>query len=97
MATYRKESFIRDPSLVDNKFLGMNKLPKMPKTSTDEVYIIGPGYDQRPDLLAYRLYGTSRYWWVFSMRNPDILKDPIRDFTAGKQIVLPAEGTVRNL
>lgn len=97
MATiYRKESFIRNPQVVDNKFMGMNNLPKIYKNVRDEDYIIGHGYDERPDLLAYKLYGSVRYWWVFAMRNPDILKDPIRDFKAGVKIVLPAEETVKN-
>ena len=97
MAEYKRESFIRNPQVIDQKFMGMNNLPKVYKNVRDESYIIGHGYDQRPDLLAYKLYGSTRYWWVFALRNPDILKDPIRDFTAGKQIILPAEETISKL
>ena len=94
---YRRESFIRNPDYVDDKFMGMNNLPKIYKSVKDEEYIIGHGYDERPDLLAYQLYGSTRYWYVFALRNPDILKDPIRDFKAGKSIILPAEESVKRL
>lgn len=94
---YKKGSFIRNPDIIDGKFMGMNELPKVLKNVKDESYIIGHGYDERPDLLAYKLYGSTRLWWVFAQRNPDILKDPIRDFKAGKQIILPAEEVVNRL
>jgi hypothetical protein len=67
------------------------------KTIKDEVYVIGHGYDERPDLLAHQIYGNTRLWWVFAMRNPDVLKDPIRDFRAGTQIILPSEESVQKL
>lgn len=94
---YSRESFIRNPQYIDDKFMGMNNLPKVYKNVKDEAYIIGHGYDQRPDLLAYKLYGSTRYWWVFALRNPDILKDPIRDFKAGIRIMLPAEESVQRI
>ena len=33
---------------------------------------------------------SSKYWWIFAHRNPDIMADPIRDFSAGKVIKLPS-------
>jgi hypothetical protein len=51
-------------------------------------------YDERPDLLAYELYGSTRLWWVFTLRNPDLLKDPIRDFKSGLTIFLPSADSV---
>lgn len=33
---------------------------------------------ERPDILSYRLYGTSEYWWVICMANE--MKDPINDW-----------------
>lgn len=89
MPTYRKDSFLKNAQLRDNIFLGMNPLPKISPHSTDEAYIIDPAYDQRPDLLSHKLYGSSRLWWVFAQRNPDELSDPIRDFTTGTAIMLP--------
>ena len=46
-------------------------------------------YDRRPDLYSFEVYGTAKYWWVFAQRNPDIIEDPINDFTTGKKIYVP--------
>jgi phage tail protein X len=51
----------------------------------------------RPDILAYKVYGTTSLWWVFALRNPDILKDPIRDFKAGITIKLPSPESVKSV
>lgn len=91
---YRKDSFLQNANTLDDLYLGMNNLPKVSKTIDDEPYKIGHGYDERPDLLAERIYGNSRLWWVFALRNPDILKDPIRDFKSGVTIMLPSKQAV---
>lgn len=97
MATIRKDSFIRSPEIIDGIFMGVNTLPTIKRSQQDEEYLINAKYDERPDLLAHEVYGNSRLWWVFALRNPDVLKDPIRDFTAGKTIILPAESSLKNL
>lgn len=91
---YRQESFMKNAGKLDDVFLDVNPLPSLPITASDELYQIGHGYDERPDLLAQALYNSPRLWWVFAMRNPDILKDPIRDFKAGTVIMLPTIDTV---
>ena len=64
-----------------------------PRTITaeddDVTYTIDKVYAYRQDLLAYDLYDTPRLWWVFAQRNPDVIEDPIYDFTPGKTIQLP--------
>lgn len=55
----------------------------------DTLLSLDPRYDRRPDLLSYDLYGTPSLWWVFAMRNPDVIKDPIYDFKAGIVIYAP--------
>lgn len=94
---YRKDSFLNRSEKINDLFLGMNNLPTVSKTIKDEVYVIGHGYDERPDLLAHQIYGNTRLWWVFALRNPDVLKDPIRDFKPGTEIILPSEESVQNL
>jgi len=94
---YNKDSFLRRAEKINDIFLGINNLPTIPKTITDEVYVIGHGYDERPDLLAHQLYGNTRLWWVFAMRNPDVLIDPIGDFKAGVEIILPSEDAIGKL
>ena len=92
---HRKDSFLRDATTIsDGLFLGLNNLPNVPRSVEDQVYEIGHSYDERPDLLAHQVYGNSRLWWVFSLRNPDVLKDPIRDFKPGTTIVVPAVSSV---
>ena len=94
---YRGDSFVRKQELIDNKFLGLNDLPKMRGTLQDEKYVITALYDERPDLLANAIYNNSRLWWVFALRNPDVLKDPIRDFKTGTTIILPSKSSVDNV
>jgi hypothetical protein len=40
------------------------------------------------------LYGDSKLWWVFSVRNPDVLKDPLNDFTEGTVIRIPRQDDI---
>lgn len=94
MAQFRQDSFLKTAGMLDDIFLDVNPLPSIPVTSGDELYAIGHGYDERPDLLAQALYNSSRLWWVFAMRNPDTLKDPIRDFKSGTVIMLPTIETI---
>ena len=56
----------------------------------DALVFIPPAFDQRPDLMSQQQYGTPRLWWVFAVRNPDLIIDPIQDFVAGLQIYIPA-------
>jgi hypothetical protein len=62
---------------------------------TDARYQIDPPYNRRPDILAHKLYGDSNLWWVFAVRNPDVLKDPIFDFIAPTIIYVPTADTVK--
>lgn len=94
---HSKTSFLKNAPTIDNLFLDVNKLPSVPANANDDDYVIGHGYDERPDLLAHALYGNSNLWWVFALRNPDTLKDPIRDFTSGKAIKVPSNETVKRI
>ena len=61
----------------------------VPSSDFDATITIPPAYDKRPDLLSQAQYGTPRLWWVFAVRNPDILIDPIEDFVSGLTIYIP--------
>lgn len=41
----------------------------------------------RPDAIAYAVYGNSKYWWIISMVNK--IKDPFIEFTLGKKLNIP--------
>ena len=49
----------------------------------------------RPDLLSHKLFGSVKYWWVFAVRNPDKIIDPIQDFKAGCVIKIPKLENIR--
>lgn len=62
---------------------------------SDAVYQIDNIYNLRPDLLAYDLYQDSALWWVFAIRNPDVLSNPLLGFTTGKIIYIPTRATLQ--
>ena len=92
---HRRDSFLKRAGTFDT-FLDINQLPKVPKVTTDREYEIPAAFDGRPDLLAYHLYSNTRLWWVFALRNPDELKDPLGDFQQGVIIKLPTKATVES-
>ena len=70
-------------------FLDVMTFRDIPKIASDIVYRIDAIYKYRPDLLANDLYGDSALWWVFAMRNPNTIQDPIFDFLPGATIFIP--------
>jgi hypothetical protein len=70
-------------------FLDVLKQRPITKNASDVKFTINAIYQYRPDLLANDLYGDPALWWVFAMRNPNIIKDPIFDFKAGRTIFIP--------
>lgn len=67
----------------------------IPADVSDALYQIDPPYNLRPDLLAYDMYQDSSLWWVFAVRNPDILVDPLLNFVAPTTIYVPRLDVVR--
>jgi hypothetical protein len=54
-------------------------------------------YENRPDKLSYDLYGTVAYWWVFLVRNIDVIRDPIWDMEAGISIYTPSLAVLQTI
>lgn len=69
----------------------------IPKLISDVEFTITQTYHMRPDLLAFDLYGDSELWWVFAQRNPDILKNPLVDFSVGTVLQVPDIDTLRDV
>ena len=67
----------------------------IPAATDDAIYQIDSPYNLRPDLLAHDLYKDSGLWWVFAVRNPDILPDPLMNFRTGVIIYVPSVATVK--
>lgn len=70
-------------------FLDVASIPQIPIAANDVPYQIDAIYKGRPDLLAYDIYGDSTLWWVFAIRNPNVIQDPIFDFQPGVIIYIP--------
>lgn len=71
------------------EYLDFWNAPSIPFKFTDTLYRVEHKYVNRPDLLSFDYYNTTAYWWIFAMRNPDIIKDPIFDLKEGISIYLP--------
>jgi hypothetical protein len=82
---------------VNGKFLDVMVDRSIPKLPSDIYWEITVAYNQRPDILAYDLYGDPRLWWVFASRNPNSLADPYFDFNTGVGIYLPKADMLREL
>jgi hypothetical protein len=68
----------------------------IPSEVDDIEFEITSLYMHRPDLLAYDIYGDSQLWWVFAVRNKDVLRDSLYDFVPGQKIFLPKLETIKN-
>lgn len=77
-------------------FLDILEYRSIPKSNDDVEYKIDAVYRHRPDMLAYDLYGSAELWWVFAARNPNIIKDPVFDFTPGTVIYIPKQDKINS-
>jgi hypothetical protein len=77
------------------QFLDVWQGKTIPSDVSDALYQIDPPYNLRPDLLAHDMYGDSNLWWVFAVRNPDVLKDPTFNFIAPTIIYVPTKAVVQ--
>lgn len=93
---YSKTSpYYRTPTF--GKHLDIAEFPFVPKLAEDVLFTVNKTYAQRPDLLAYDLYGDANLWWVFILRNPDVLQDPVFDMQPGVRFYLPKKETIVSL
>lgn len=90
MAQNTKDTSQYSVTQIRNWYLDIWVPRLVPKNDYDALIIIPPEFDQRPDLLSQQEYGTPSLWWVFCIRNPDLMQDPIQDFVAGLEIFVPA-------
>ena len=95
MAVYSKSSpYFK--TLTTNGYLDVATFRDFPKETDDILWEVTKNYENRPDLLAWDLYQDVNLWWVFAMRNPSIIKDPVYDLIAGKKIYLPKQSTLKS-
>ena len=83
-------------SSVNQSHLDVMTLRQITPLKDDVYYEVGSKYENRPDLLAYDIYGDSGLWWVFAVRNKDVIKDPVYDLVAGVKIFVPQLATLKS-
>ena len=69
--------------------------PFVPAANDDTLMTLDSKYNKRPDLLSFDLYDTPQLWWIFTMRNPDVIRDPIYDFLTGITIYTPSKSSLK--
>lgn len=62
------------------------KRPAFSISPEDQLAVISPGMEYRPDLMSMEKYGTTDFWWRIMEANK--MKD-IMEFKAGRTIILP--------
>jgi hypothetical protein len=62
------------------------KRAKFSPSSRDQVAVITPGTEYRPDLMSFDRYGIPDFWWKIMEANN--MKD-VMEFKAGRTIILP--------
>ena len=70
---------------------------QIPPDDSDELIVVGSKHEYRPDMLSYDLYGTPDYWWIFMVRNMNLIRDPIFDLKAGMHIMVPTRNRLSRL
>jgi hypothetical protein len=78
-------------------FLGIMKYRSILPASDDKNFTITTKYQYRPDKLSYDKYNTAAYWWVFTVRNRNLISDPIWDLIVDLQIILPSLATIQKV
>ena len=48
----------------------------------------------RPDIISYRIYGTSKYWWILCKVNQ--IDDLWNDLYIGMDLIIPAVADIQN-
>jgi Base plate wedge protein 53 len=94
MTVYNKTSpYYNTP--IANGVLGILTFVDIPSLPGDAQYTLTSRYLRRPDLLASDIYGDPQLWWVFAVRNKDVIKDSIYDFVPGQTIFIPTLTTIK--
>jgi ABC-type Fe3+-hydroxamate transport system substrate-binding protein len=90
MANYRTDSLYRNTKIINGQYLDVLDIDNIDiDNTTTKTITLEAKYEEKPDLLAYDLYGNAKLWWVFALFNQDELADPIVDFKTGLKISVP--------
>ncbi len=54
----------------------------------DTIFLIDHDkFVNRPDAIAHKFYGNSKYWWLIALRND--IKEPFYEFFKGRKLKIP--------
>ena len=96
ISQYSGDSFYANTKTVDF-YLGAWNDDINLSTIGDTTVEIHSKYNLRPDLMAFDMYGSPNYWWVFALINKDKLIDPVEDFKTGVVLTIPSKNGIRSL
>lgn len=77
--------------------IGIYRHRPIPSHIDDREITISSKYVNRPDLLSYDLYGSPEYWWIFAVRNPNIIRDSIWDLVLDTKVMVPSDEYLRRV
>ena len=90
MADYGTDSLYRNTQIINKQYLDVLNVDNIDIQNTTTTSItVEAKHEEKPDFLAYELYGNANLWWVFALFNQDELVDPILDFKTGIKINVP--------
>ena len=90
MANIHKTSSFYSKTPIKSFYLDLWVEKPMTPQDDDLLVTISAEHHERPDQLAYAVYGTPNLFWIFWARNKDVIVDPIHDFKSGKEIYVPS-------
>lgn len=91
-AIYDNKSYLSNTNF-KKFYLDTANLPSMEDITGDTI-TVPPECEYRIDLFSYKVYGSSRLWWIIALANADIITDPIWDFKAGLQLLVPRDSVL---
>lgn len=94
--SYKRTSHLRATPII-NSYTQIYIPPLVPDFTRTKEFEITQRFVNRPDLLAFELYGDAKFWWIFPLYNKNSIQDPINDFTLGKNIVVPTHDLVAGI
>jgi len=81
----------------DRKELSIANMHTIEPSPDDEEYTVSTTYHQRPDKLANKIYGSPKYFFIFALRNMNIMEDPVFDLREGMKIMVPHPKVIQRL
>jgi len=77
--------FILDTEIKRQYYISLIN-PEIPRQS-DDIYVVSTVND-RLDLLAFKYYQNSTYWWIIAAANPELRSDSL-NLNIGTQVRIP--------